>query len=74
MQQPPGHGAHPVEEGQGLSGASGVDRSRSQQKPEVGVDLLGGGIGDPESGFVLQHFAVTGLVRTCGSPRWLARA
>ena len=40
MQQPPGHGAHLVEELEGRSGAPDVDRPRSDQQPEVGVDFF----------------------------------
>jgi hypothetical protein len=40
MQQPPGHGAHLVEEVEGDPGASEVDSPRSDQQPEMGVDFF----------------------------------
>jgi len=47
VEQPPGHGADFVEEPEGGVGSRDVDCSRSSEQTQVGVDLLGRGIGYP---------------------------
>jgi hypothetical protein len=49
MQQPPGDGADLVEEPESPLRSPSFDRPGSDQQPKVGVDLLGGAVGDAPS-------------------------
>jgi len=47
MEQPPGHGADPVEEGKSRRCSLAVDGTGSDQQRQMGVDLASRGVGDP---------------------------